>query len=262
MYGVPTFWNTARYSLVTTKTYRKCVTTPRNLLKYPAVFEEKTYPGQKPTPNGLETAELGVSTISDVQKSGAAAFASEAQKQNAWGSLNLVVAEFMIFVNALKTMKAANEVRLLGSRDFGKCLFWGCEFWSDLGGSKDPWSYPQLGRSAQMVECLMRSFTNSFGVKKGAEVVAEFWKSSVLVTAASCSIFFWKNKTLQWHIFVSNIQLQPLGFHRRGAGGFPRKLVGKSPKSVVRTPGDVTSKLIRMDPVVPPMDGSKVGIMG
>eukprot|EP00434_Breviolum_minutum_P029086 symbB.v1.2.025726.t1/scaffold2516.1/size77141/1 len=37
---------------------------------------------------------------------------SEAQKQNAWGSLNLVVAEFMIFVNALKTMKAANEVNL------------------------------------------------------------------------------------------------------------------------------------------------------
>lgn len=37
---------------------------------------------------------------------------SEAQKQQAWSSLNLVVAEFKIFVNALKTMKAANEVNL------------------------------------------------------------------------------------------------------------------------------------------------------
>lgn len=37
---------------------------------------------------------------------------SEAQKQQAWSSLNLVVAEFKIFVNALKTMSAANEVNL------------------------------------------------------------------------------------------------------------------------------------------------------
>ena len=60
----------------------------------------------------------------------------QAQKQQAWSSLNLVVAEFMIFVNALKTMSAANEARgprgLLGDHRpgisevvFGQRLFSG-----------------------------------------------------------------------------------------------------------------------------------------
>eukprot|EP00913_Durusdinium_trenchii_P001282 g1181.t1 len=37
---------------------------------------------------------------------------SQEQKQQAWGSLNLVVAEFLVFVNALKIMSAADTVNL------------------------------------------------------------------------------------------------------------------------------------------------------
>ena len=82
----------------------------------------------------------------------------------------------MIFVNALKTMKAANEAPfccvfffvsgsygtygiLLGVPGFWKMLgFGGANFGAIWSGAvtKDPWSYPQLGTSAQMVECLMR----------------------------------------------------------------------------------------------------------
>ena len=166
-------------------------------------------------------------------------FASEAQKQNAWGSLNLVVAEFMIFVNALKTMKAANEAPfccvffflflgsygtygiLLGVPGFWKMLgFGGCEFWSDLewSGYQRSLELPPAWNISTNGRMLNAGKSNSFGVKKGGEV-GEFWKSSqVPVTVTFSFRFFWKNKQLQKSFSLVTFNCSHL-VSRWGAGG-------------------------------------------
>lgn len=173
------FWNTARYFLVTTKTYRKCVFSPPKFAQIIPCRFWKNKSGGFPEPKWAGNWDLGVSTISDSQKSGSfcglclGGTETECLGKSEFSGGGIydlcecfedyeggqrgpfLLCFFYFFVSG----SYGTYGILLGVPGFWKMLgFGGANFGAIWSGAvtKDPWSYPQLGTSAQMVECLMR----------------------------------------------------------------------------------------------------------